>query len=104
MNAAQCGRFSGTFRIVAYDEGGVRGEAEHLRLVCITKNDDKIAFWGREDARRNIDAVLNAGTPCTVECEWCSPKPDMAKSFGHTHWVSQEARLRIVQDHSSAGT
>ena len=103
VDAEQYTRYLGTFRLVAYDEGGVRGTPGRRRLVCNIEGGGKIAIWGQDGSRRNVDAVLNAGIPCTVECEFCSPNPNMAQRFGHTHWVPQDARLRIVQDHSARG-
>lgn len=89
---------SGVFRIVEFEEGGVAGEPSHLRLVCRTEDGGKMAIWGREENRRNIDAVLDAGAPCTVESEYRDPKPELAERFGHTHLVRQEYRLRVVED------
>ena len=38
---------NGTFRLTAFDEGGVRGSAEHRRLVCIVESSGKLAIWVR---------------------------------------------------------
>ena len=103
MNAERATRPSGTFRLVAFDEGGVRGAPYRRRLVCNIEGGGKMAISGQDGSRRNIDAVLNAGTPCTVECEYRSPSPHMAQRFGHTHWVPQDARLRILEDHLDRG-
>ena len=97
MNAEQHARPPDTFRLVAFDEGGVRGAPGRRRLVCNIEGGGKIAIWGREGARHNIDAVLNAGLPCTIECGWLPPTPNMAQRFGHTQWVPRDARLRIVR-------
>ena len=82
-------------RLIGLDEGGVCGK-QNLRLVCNLESDGKLAIWGSPDVRGNIDAVLEAGLPCTVECEWISPNPEMAEKFGHTYWVPQHYSLRIV--------
>ena len=82
-------------RLIGLDEGGVCGK-QNLRLVCNLESDGKLAIWGSPDVRGNIDAVLEAGLPCTVECEWISPNPQMAEKFGHTYWVPQHYSLRIV--------
>ena len=58
----------------------------------------KLVIWGRDDSRLNIDAVLSAGVPCTVECEYRPPAPAQAEKFGHTHWVPAGARLRLIAD------
>ena len=91
-----------TFRIVAFDEGEVKGTPDHLRLVCEIEGGGKVVLWGGETSRHNIDAVLSTGLPCTIESEYRPPKPDLAEKFGHTHWVPQDARLRVVED-SNAG-
>jgi hypothetical protein len=83
------------FRLVALDEGGVRGTPDNLRLVCITDRDEKIAIWGKQDARRNIDAVLTAGIPCTVDTEWREPGEVQARKFGHRYWVRGDFALTV---------
>ena len=103
VNAEKDVDSSDIFRLVGYDEGGVRGAPDRRRLVCHIEDGGKIAFWGQDGSRRNIDAVLNAGIPCTVECEYFPPKPNMAQRFGHTHWVPQDAWLRILKDRSTRG-
>ena len=85
-------------------EGGVGGAPNRRRLVCNIEGGGKVAIWGREGARHNIDAILTTGLPCTVECEYSSPNPNMAQRFGHTHWVPQDARLRILKDRSTRGS
>ena len=82
-------------RLIGFDEGRVCGK-QNLRLVCNLESGGKLAIWGSPDVRGNIDAVLEAGLPCTVECEWISPNPEMAEKFGHTYWVPQHYSLRIV--------
>jgi hypothetical protein len=86
----------GTFRLVAFDEGGVAGSPENRRLVCLVDSGGKLAIWGKDGARRNIDAVLKAGVPCTVECEWRPPNPVHAEKFGHTQWVREDLHLAVV--------
>lgn len=87
---------TGIFRLVGFDEGGVTGTPDNLRLVCHTESHGKLVIWGKRDARRNIDAVLNAGLPCTIECDWRAPNPTHAKKFGHRYWVRQDFRLKVV--------
>lgn len=100
MNAEPHERPADTFRLVGYDEGGVRGAPGRRRLVCNVEGGGKIAIWGREGTRDNIDAVLAAGLPCSIECEHRSPSPRMARKFGHTLWVPRDAHLRVVEDRS----
>ena len=88
----------GTVKLIAFDEGGVAGPAEHRRLVCEIEGGGKVAVWGRDGSRHNIDAVLNAGTPCTIECNWRVPNPEHARKYEHTHWVMEDSPLRIVKD------
>lgn len=85
-----------TFRLIGLDEGGVRKsrENDNLRLVCLIDGGGKLAVWGHEVARENIDKVRLAGMPCTVECEWIVPE-EWALKYGHTHWVPQGAALSI---------
>ena len=86
----------GIFTLIAFDEGGVQGSLQHLRLVCNTENGDKIAIWGDERDRKNIDTVLDAGLPCKVDCKYREPNPAYAKEHGHTHWVRQTFPLRVL--------
>lgn len=85
------------FYIVGFDEGGERaGASGAKRLVCNIDGDGKLAIWGSEQNRANIDAVLAAGLPCVVRCAWVEPKP-WAKEHGHTHWVREQARLEVFR-------
>jgi hypothetical protein len=89
---------TGQFHLVKFDEGGLAGPLENRRLVCVTDDDRKLAIWGQESPQRNmrnIEALLNAGMPCTVECEYRMPA-DWAKQKGHTHWVPQDSKLRVL--------
>jgi hypothetical protein len=86
----------GTFHLVGLDEGGVRGRPDNLRLVCLIQSAGKLAIWGKHENRHNIDAVMNAGVPCTVECEYREPNPIHAQNFGHTHWVPEDFELKVV--------
>lgn len=86
----------GTFRLVAFDEGGVAGPAENRRLVCVTDTGGKLAVWGTDRSRHNIDAILRAGLPCAVECEWRPPNPIQAERFGHTQWVREDCALSVL--------
>jgi hypothetical protein len=86
----------GIFLLVGFDEGGLSGSPENLRLVCNVASGGKLAIWGKEGSRRNIDAVLEAGLPCTVESEWLLPNPVHAEKFDHTYWVREDLALRVV--------
>ena len=86
---------TGTFRLIAFDEGGERGSPENLRLVCQVDGGGKLAIWGTAEHRGNIEAVLVAGVPCTVECEVWEPEP-WADNWGHTHWVPQSGQLKVL--------
>ena len=85
------------FTLTGLDEGYVRKSKtnNNLRLVCRTAEDGKLAIWGGPGDRRNIDAVLAAGLPCTVECE-TAPVDSRFEQYGHTAWVPQGAYLRVV--------
>ena len=84
------------FRLIAFDEsGGVQFTLEALRLVCLMDSGGKLAIWGSNENRRNIDLVLQNGVPCTVECEYIEPAA-WAFVYGHTHWVPESRSLRIV--------
>ena len=86
-----------TFRLIDFDEGGLReGQKGVLRLVCNAQRGEKIAIFGSAKERNNIDAVLNAGIPCTVNCETRPPADWAANQYGHTHWVPKEGTLRVV--------
>ncbi|MGE4067438.1 MAG: hypothetical protein AB7H88_11735 [Vicinamibacterales bacterium] len=81
----------GVFRVSGFDEGGVRGNPDNRRLVCLLEAGGKTAIWGRDGGRQNIDAVLAAGIPCQFECEFRAPGEIQAERFGHTHWVPESA-------------
>ena len=84
------------FRLIAFDElGGVRRTPECLRLVCLMESGGKLAIWGSDENRRNIDVVLKKGLPCTVECEYIEPA-EWGLVFGHTHWVPEDRPLWIA--------
>ena len=87
---------NGTFTIIGFDEDGVRENEGKLRLVCNIEDDGKLALWGREQDRHNIDAVLNAGLPCTIECEYSAPASWASTKFKHTHWVAPETRIEVL--------
>ena len=87
-----------TFRLVGLDEGGVRGAPDHRRLVCNIDGGGKLVIWSREGSRHNIDAVLRAGMPCSVECEWIPPRPDFEQKYGHTNWVSWNSELYVANE------
>ena len=87
---------NGTFTIISFDENGVRENEGKLRLVCNIEDDGKLALWGHEQNRHNIDAILNAGLPCRIECEYSEPAPWASTKFNHTHWVTTQARLEVL--------
>ena len=88
-------RNTDTFQIVGFDEGGeqVGPKGDH-RLVCNIKGGGKIAIWGKE-SMDNINAVWNAGIPCTVECDTIPPE-EWGTQCGHTHWVWEKDNLRVL--------
>lgn len=88
----------GIFHLVRFDEGGPKGKPEKRRLVCVIRAGGKLAIWGQEvpsHNMRNIETALNAGMPCTVECEYREPE-EWAVQYGHTHWVAQDYVLRVI--------
>ena len=90
---------TGTFTLIAFDEDEPRvrkGPTGELRVVCRTGKGGKIAIWGSDDSRRNIDAVLMAGLPCTIECGYTESLPRWATKYGHTQWVEQHSHLRVA--------
>ena len=89
-------RNTATFQIVGFDEGKVmENETNGVhRLVCNIKGGGKIAIWGKE-SMDNINAVWNAGLPCTVECDTVPPKK-LGTQYGHTHWVPEDSYLRVL--------
>ena len=89
----------GLFRLVQIDQGGVRESQGGKRLVCLIESGGKLAIWGEESPTRNmrnIESVLEAGMPCTVECEDREPSDWAAQQFGHTHWVPQDYPLMVT--------
>jgi hypothetical protein len=65
-----------TFRLIGFDEGGVRqGQGKlNLRLVCFIEGGGKLAVWGSVGSCGNIDTVQHAGMPCDVECDCLDPE------------------------------
>ena len=87
-----------SFRLIGFDEGGPReGPNGDLRLVCNVQSGEKIAIFGSVQDRSNIDAVLNAGIPCTINCETRPPADWAASQYGHTHWIPESVTLHIVE-------
>lgn len=86
----------GVFKLVGFDEGGVRGSAEHRPLVCLLHPEGKLAIWGSDQHRSNIDRVIAAGPYCTVGCEYQASGDDQARNYGHTHWVQQTFDLKVL--------
>ena len=86
-----------SFQLIGYDEGGLReGPKGDLRLVCNTQSGEKIAIFGSKQARGNIDAVINAGMPCVINCETRPPANWAIDRFDHTHWVPEGLELHII--------
>ena len=86
----------GQFRLIVFDElGGVQRTTESLRLICQLDSGGKLAIWGSDENRQNIDLVLKKGMPCTVECEYIEPA-EWGLVYGHSHWVPEHFSLRIV--------
>jgi hypothetical protein len=85
------------FKLIGFDEGGVRQsrEGENLRLVCLIEGGGKLAVWGSIGSSENINNVQAAGMPCEVECECIAPE-QWASRYGHTHWVPQGSKLRVL--------
>ena len=89
---------SGVFRIAGFDESGEKvGPKGDRRLVCNVGGGGRIAIWGSERSQSNIEAVLKAGLPCSIECEY-RPPGSWGKQYDHTHWVPESWRLRILKD------
>ena len=53
-------------------------------------------LWGEDGHSGNIDKVVQAGFPCTIECEYREPGEKFAQQYGHTHWGNQESELHVV--------
>jgi hypothetical protein len=93
-----------TFRLIGFDEGGVKQSQgnTNLRLVCLIKGGGKLAVWGCVGSQQNIDIVLRAGTPCDVECD-CLPAPEEWRTkFDHRYWVPQGNKLRVLKGTAAA--
>jgi len=86
-----------TFKLIGLDEGGVRQSSEkpNLRLVCLIEGGGKLAVWGSIGSCENINNVQAAGMPCEVECD-CIPPELWATRYGHTYWVQQGDKLRVL--------
>ena len=88
---------TGRFQIIALDEpGGVQRTSDSLRLVCLMETGGKLAIWGSDENRQNIDLVLKKGLPCTVQCDYIEPA-GWALVYGHTYWVPENCSLKIVE-------
>lgn len=86
-------------RLVGYDEGGISGNDERMRLVCQIEGGGLIAIWGRTkptNEMRNINAVISAGLPCIIECDVRIPNRAHSEKFGHAHWVPEDAYLKVA--------
>ena len=86
------------FVLTALDETGpIKSKGKNnLRLVCCIEGGGKLAIWGTVDSHSNIDAVLRAGMPCTIECDTAEAVDPRFRRYGHTAWCPQNGRLRIV--------
>ncbi len=84
-------------RLMECDERDTQLEHGNLRLACLVYGGGKVVIWGDPGNRRNIDSVLGAGFPCIVEADWRSPT-ESAKRYGVTHWVAQNAYLKVFSD------
>jgi hypothetical protein len=91
------GMVTKTLKLIGLDEGGVQqsGDSANLRLVCLVEGGGKRAVWGSVGSQENIDNVQRAEIPCEVECECVPPEP-WAVRYGHTLWVPQVRRLRVL--------
>jgi hypothetical protein len=88
-----------TFKLIGFDEAGVQqglDDPNNLRLVCLIEGGGKLAIWGEEGSRENIDKVLTAGMPCEVECECRAPNRWGTQQYGHSYWVPQDRKLRVL--------
>jgi hypothetical protein len=86
-----------TFKLIGFDERGIQRSRQNpnLRLVCLIEGGGKLAVWGEVGSRENIDKVQAAGMPCEVECD-CIPPEQWAMQYGHTYWVPQGHKLRVL--------
>ena len=87
-----------TFRLIAFDESGPQGTSSNCRLVCNIDGGGKLAIWGGKESMDNINAVVRAGMPCSVACESIPPPQTFRQRYGHSHWVPESARLRVVEE------
>ena len=84
------------FKIVGYADGGVQKDSSgRLMLVCYADSGESIGFSGRPGLRYNIDTVLAAGLPCTVECRAVRPSASMRRWYGHTFFVREGEPARV---------
>jgi hypothetical protein len=85
------------FHVRDFDEKGVKGPPDNRRLVCLLEGEDgKVAIWGKDTSRRNIDAVKKAGDHCSFEADWVEPPDDFKEKFAHRYWVPQDAYLKVL--------
>ena len=86
-----------TFTFLAYDEGGmmIASTGAH-RLVCVADSGAKVVIFGSESESKNINAVLEAGLPCTVRCETYPASRTANRFAGHTHWVWEHSMLEVA--------
>lgn len=86
-----------TFTFLAHDESGMKiGPTGAHRLVCFADSGAKVVILGRKSQLKNINAVLEAGLPCTVRCETYPASRTVGLLFGHTHWVRECSTLEVA--------
>ena len=89
------------FHLVGIDEADGKRESARgsMRLVCRIKGGGKLAIWGSSGNTTNIDLVLQAGFPCTINCQWREPSSWAMKKYGHTHWVPEHADSEVTSSY-----
>ena len=86
-----------TFTFVAYDEGGMMiGPTGAHRLVCVADCGAKVVIFGHKGSLKNIDAILETGLPCIVQCETYPASQSANRYAGHTHWVWEYGMLKAA--------
>jgi hypothetical protein len=85
-----------TFKLIGLDEGEVRQSKDNLRLVCLIEGGGKLAVWGSIGSCQNINNVQAVRMPCEVECDCIPAKEPWATKYGHTYWVPQGNKLRVL--------
>ena len=93
-----------TFQLIRYIEGGVvRTPHGRIRLICATTTGETLALFGIPNNYYNIDAVMNAGLPCTLRYKVLrAPKALRRRQSPYTLWLPfnnriEEAKLDFVR-------